>query len=152
MSENTSGPGTCSTGAATVLAETPAQPTAASRYVKDLGGKATGPKQPILSSFPKHQIGDVNCAFSPFYYHKFPWMEYSVSLDSVFLFLLLALFFKYSKIRHRRTVYKSGSSELEKAVGEADKTCFITGTFIKHGNVGELQTQLQHSRVLEQIC
>ncbi len=41
---------------------------------------------------------------------------------------------------HRRTVYKSGSSKLEKVVGKADKTCFITGTFIKHGNVGELQT------------
>ncbi len=32
------------------------------------------------------------------------------------------------------------SSKLEKVVGKADKTCFITGTFIKHGNVGELQT------------
>ncbi len=41
---------------------------------------------------------------------------------------------------HRRTVYKSGSLKLEKVVGKADKTCFITGTFIKHGNVLELQT------------
>ncbi len=56
-----------------------------------------------------------------------------------FLFLLSPLFFKYCTM-HRRTVYKSGSSKLEKVVGKADKTCFITGTFIKHGNVGELQT------------
>ncbi|KAL1264208.1 hypothetical protein QQF64_004563 [Cirrhinus molitorella] len=84
---NTSVPGTCSTSTATVSAETSAQPIAASGcVVNDLGEKATGPKQPLLSSFPKHQIGDINRAFSLFYYHKFPWIEYSVSLDSVFCF------------------------------------------------------------------
>ncbi|KAL1267092.1 hypothetical protein QQF64_002767 [Cirrhinus molitorella] len=74
---NTSVPGTCSTSTATVSAETSAQPIAASGcVVNDLGEKATGPKQPLLSSFPKHQIGDINRAFSLFYYHKFPWIEY----------------------------------------------------------------------------
>lgn len=72
VSENTPGPGTCSTSTASVSAETPAQPAAASGYVSDLGEKATGPKHPIPSSFPKHQIGDNNRAFSPFYYGKFP--------------------------------------------------------------------------------
>ncbi|KAF4096066.1 hypothetical protein G5714_023669 [Onychostoma macrolepis] len=66
---NTSVPGSCSTSTstATVTAETPAQPAAASGCVNDLGEKATGPKQPILSFFPKHQIGDINLAFSSFY-------------------------------------------------------------------------------------
>ncbi len=80
---NSSVRGTCSTSTATVSSETPA---AASGCVNDLGEKATGPKQPLLPFFPKHQIGDINRAFSPFYYNKFPWIEYSVSLDSVFSF------------------------------------------------------------------
>lgn len=67
-------------------AELPAQPAASGSGYADLGEKAIGPKQPILSSFPKRLIGNVNRAFSTFYYHKFPWMEYSISLDSVFCF------------------------------------------------------------------
>lgn len=43
VSENTSSPGTCSTGA---IIEMPTQPAATSRDVKNLGEKATGQNSP----------------------------------------------------------------------------------------------------------
>lgn len=74
--------------AATASMTTPAArpPTRAFRDITDLGEKDIGPKRPELASFPKHLIGNINRAFSVFYYSKYPWLEYSVSLDSVFCF------------------------------------------------------------------
>ena len=54
--------------------------------ITDLGEKDIGPKRPEFASFLKHMIGNINRAFSVYYYAKYPWLEYSVSLDSDIFF------------------------------------------------------------------
>lgn len=54
--------------------------------IDDLGGKSAGPAQPRLACFPKTDFGKQNRAFSAACYDMFPWVEYSIKLDSAFCF------------------------------------------------------------------
>ena len=53
---------------------------------EDLGSKNDGPKQPLLSLFPTHKIGDHNRSFQADWYNNYPFIEYSVQRDSAFCF------------------------------------------------------------------
>jgi hypothetical protein len=50
--------------------------------IDDLGNKSAGPMQPRLARFPKTDFGKQNRAFSATYYDMFPWIKYSIKLDS----------------------------------------------------------------------
>ena len=52
----------------------------------DLGTLAEGPRQPKRESFPFTVFGTVKRAFRSQYYNEFPFIEYSVSTDSIFCF------------------------------------------------------------------
>lgn len=55
---------------------------------RDLGEKHVGPSQPRLAKYPSTKIGKQNRSFNQEWFEKFPWMEYSVVEDAVFLFSL----------------------------------------------------------------
>ena len=52
----------------------------------DLGSKDSGPKQPILASFPQVKTGGKNPSFNKDWYNRFTWLEYSVFSDAVFCY------------------------------------------------------------------
>ena len=51
----------------------------------DLGLKIDGPAQPRLSSYPRSKFGCQKRSFQAAYYCSFPFLEYSVQKDSVFV-------------------------------------------------------------------
>ena len=66
---------------------TDVQPTNSTEFTSDLSaGVGEGPRQPQLSSFPKTKFNKQNRSFSSSMYARFPFIEYSVSNDSVFCF------------------------------------------------------------------
>ena len=52
----------------------------------DLGDITEGPRQPKIESFPFSLFGNANRAFKSQYYNEFPFIEYSISTDSIFCF------------------------------------------------------------------
>ena len=52
----------------------------------DLGNLSEGPRQPKLNSFPFSVFGDAKRKFKSKYYKEFPFIEYSISTNSIFCF------------------------------------------------------------------
>lgn len=52
----------------------------------DLGDIETGPSRPILTSYPLSEFKNSKRAFTPFYFKKFDWLEYSIKKDAVFCY------------------------------------------------------------------
>ncbi|XP_065318813.1 zinc finger MYM-type protein 1-like [Gordionus sp. m RMFG-2023] len=52
----------------------------------DLGTKTTGPMQPILDSYPYIGMGKDKRCFQTQWYKSFPWIEYSITRNSIFCF------------------------------------------------------------------
>ncbi|XP_050439164.1 uncharacterized protein LOC126844795 [Adelges cooleyi] len=52
----------------------------------DLGDLKSGPKRPILKTFPLTKFGTQNQGFNSSYYENHTWLEYSISQDAVFCY------------------------------------------------------------------